>query len=217
MVYRIPIIKGRKGVALTEKKINKVFENFINKTKHTISSEANRYKSFVSKEDLVSEIVINLYNEFDKYNSKLITAHDFTKSIIKKTLSDFNIETNKSLNSKKEIKGMIKSISKVINANIVKLPKKAKIEDIRIRQRSPKIFQRSTMRTISISKALGIKAVIGQLPKDPKIRVQTLIFNRDSEIGKSWGLQDAKQWVKQNKNRIKISVDVKELLNKIGV
>ena len=82
------------------------------------------------------------------------------------------------------------------------------------------------MRTITLSKSLGIQAVIGELPNDPRTRVQTLMFNITPNIQletgskqtiKAWNLRESKEWVKAHKDRIKISINLKELLQKCRI
>lgn len=209
MTRRIPIVKHKKHENMS-KSYDEKFEEFIIELRHEISSVAKINKSILPEKEMISLIVSKLYDNFDNINKSQINIDDIVKDIIS------NIK--KSLNNKKEkqeIKTLIKKISKAIS-NKKQNIKKSKTEDIRIRQRNPKIFKKSTMKTISLSKSMGIKAVIGNLPYDNKIRVQTLIFNRDPEIGKSWNLKEAKEWVKDNRERIKISIGVKELLQKTG-
>jgi len=114
------------------------------------------------------------------------------------------------LNDKAVIKSMVTSLLTAISKKEIKKT----YNPIRIRQRDPKIFNKDTMRTISLSKSLGIQAVIGELPNDKRTRVQTLIFNRTPDEGKTWDLKEAKSWVKAHKERIKVSLDLKELLEK---
>jgi RNA polymerase sigma factor (sigma-70 family) len=115
-------------------------------------------------------------------------------------------------NTLESIREVMKSVSGALDKKIYNIQKSK--EFIRIRQRDPKIFNKKTMRTVDISKSLSIKAVIGELPNDSKTRIQTLLFNKNSKFGKSWNLKDAKNWVKSNKEKIKISIDLKDLLNK---
>ena len=104
----------------------------------------------------------------------------------------------------------IKSLSIKIDERLQQIQKSTK--EIRIRQRDPKIFDRKTLRTTNLTKS--INAVIGQLPNDNKLRVQTLIFNTDSSKGETWNLKKAKEWAKLNKSQLKISVDINDLLEK---
>jgi len=117
--------------------------------------------------------------------------------------------------TREEIKNNLQHIIKSINTqSIVKTKKEDPLRQIRIRQRDPKIFDKKSMRTIALSKSLGIEAVIGELPNDSKTRVQTLIFNKDNDNKKVWTLKEAKNWVKSHKERIKVSMNLKELLLK---
>lgn len=118
-------------------------------------------------------------------------------------------------NTKDEIKGIIKSLSSKIEEKKVTLTKSQKYENIRIRQRNPQFYKKDSLRTISLSKSLGIKAVIGNLPNDSKLSIQTLIFNRDPKIGKVWNLKESKEWVRFNKSKIKLKIDINELFKSI--
>jgi len=152
-----------------------------------------------------------------------------------KYLSDIERDLDK-MNETENVKNMIKTLMKAIGpqsmtrpVNIYDTKKRLdrfkkltepygeipkSYDSIRIRQRDPQIFDRKTMRTIELSKSLSIRAVIGELPNDPKTRIQTLIFNRDPNFGKAWNLFEAKQWTKSHKDRIKVSINLRDLLQK---
>lgn len=173
---------------------------------------AIRKEALKKMESYVRKLSPELAQEFEK-------AMYANKEDILKIVLEYLNEVSKQLdlqNNVEQVSMMTKSLLNGLkNYNLENKISKS-TEDIRIRQRDPRIFSRETLRTITISKSLGIKAVIGNLPSDNKLRVQTLIFNRNPQIGKSWNLHEAKDWVRSNKDRVKISIDVKELLQKIG-
>lgn len=181
-----------------------VMENNLNISKKLGISNVYVGKILIKAKAKMRDYIANFEKEIEKSEQ--------SNNVIKITLLYLEqiFKIIEKMNSTEEIKDLIKSINSAIEGKI------QKSEDIRIRQRDPKIFDKKSMRTVSLSKSLGIKAVIGNLPTDSKLRVQTLVFNRDPQIGKSWDLKEAKEWTKANKERIKISIDVKELLQKIG-
>lgn len=160
-----------------------------------------------------------LNNALNKMKTQL---KDVEKSVgedywdyINSIYSSYMVALEQALNKRNTLESIgevMKSITDVLENKIVKIKKSR--EYIRIRQRDPKIFNRKSMRTVDVSKSLGIKAVIGELPNDTKTRVQTLMFNMDSEFGKAWTLKEAKEWTKLNKEKIKVSIDLKDLLQK---
>jgi DNA-directed RNA polymerase specialized sigma subunit len=135
-------------------------------------------------------------------------------SILKKYIEYINYleKVSNKLNESQQLVETIKSLQKQINEKLQVIEKTKQPEDIRIRQRDPKIFDRKTLRTIDLTKS--IKAVYGCLPNDSMLRVQTLIFNRNPQKGEVWSLKKSKEWVNENKQKIKISIDVKDLLKK---
>jgi len=76
---------------------------------------------------------------------------------------------------------------------------------IRIRQKSPGLFKKGSMRTIWISKSKSIKAVIGRLKKPPKgskpisTHVQSYLF-----VKEKWTTDRAKAWVKKHKGTVNV-------------
>lgn len=79
-----------------------------------------------------------------------------------------------------------------------------KNNNLRIRQRDPKKFVK--LNEIKVDEGKGIYAVVGTMKNDMcSLRIQSLIFNTDPSRGNVWTLFEAKQWVKEHKNKIKES------------
>src|SRR3990170_1861002 len=72
---------------------------------------------------------------------------------------------------------------------------------IRIRIKSPSLFQKDSFRTIDISKSRGIKAVIGKLRGKSTTTVQSYLFDRTK-----WSVKEAKKWIKDHKSKGEFNV-----------
>lgn len=189
------------------------YEDGIPKTNREISKKLGVTSAYVGT--ILKNAIKNMKQYLNQFEDETLEKSKITKNDIIKIALKYLDKLEKALEKremKNEIKNIIKSIDDKLNNK--KIQKSKSIEDIRIRQRDPKIFDKKSLRTIHLSKSLGIKAVIGSLPNDTKLRVQTLIFNKNPEIGKSWSLKLAKSWTKENKDKIRTTIDLKELLQK---
>jgi hypothetical protein len=91
----------------------------------------------------------------------------------------------------KRKKNQRKKNQKVKKRRIMKMPVDITENYIRIRQKDPKGYTR--MRTISIDKAKGIKAIIG-VRKDGKSEVQSFLF-----VKAKWTVKRAQAWISKHK------------------
>lgn len=90
---------------------------------------------------------------------------------------------------------------------------------IRIRQRHPEKFDKSTLKTVTLSLEGGVLGVTGCLKGQAERKIQTLIFNKsENDYGiKVWTLKKAKEWVKRYKNGIRKIVNPERIINKIQI
>jgi hypothetical protein len=53
-----------------------------------------------------------------------------------------------------------------------------------------------------------------KIKNDPenRVRIQSILFNQDPSISKSWGIQEAREWIKNNKDKIKKAVEFSDFL-----
>jgi HK97 family phage prohead protease len=65
---------------------------------------------------------------------------------------------------------------------------------IRIRVRNPGDFQEGSFRTVDISTAKGIKAVMGKIKGESSMTVQSYLFDKDK-----WSVEEARAWVEEHK------------------
>jgi len=73
---------------------------------------------------------------------------------------------------------------------------------IRIRQKSPDIFQKNSFRIITLSKSRGIKAIIGRLKGETKTTIQSYLFDK-----KKWNIKSAEVWVKKHRGAIDRAIE----------
>lgn len=85
-----------------------------------------------------------------------------------------------------------------------------------ITQRKKKLFEKSTLTKINLLPELGVSFIIGKIKNDPekRVRVQSVLFNQDPSIGKAWDLPEAKNWVKNNKDKIKKAIKYSEFIER---
>ena len=239
--HRIPIYKALK-FEQNQKSSDALFEDFITTNKSFIVNFIKSQDIAPELYEKTLQIaLIRIAKNIEKYDSNLTKSVDWLEDLFSdlteipkelKVIEEKSIDIRKEVaqntvqilkafgnntnakNKLTEVKSTLTSIIKTLNQREISTTKNDPLQQIRIRQRDPKIFNRKSMRTITLSKSLGIDAVIGELPKDDKTRVQTLIFNKDNPDSRVWTLKEAKSWVKSHKDRIKVSLNLKELLNK---
>lgn len=76
------------------------------------------------------------------------------------------------------------------------MPWEVTADYIRSGHRSPKEFQEGSLRTITLSEAEGIKAVIGKPKGQDTTEVQSYLFDKDK-----WTLEKAKAWFKEHRTQ----------------
>jgi len=80
---------------------------------------------------------------------------------------------------------------------------------IRIRVKDPDAFQEGTFITKTLSEEQGIKAVMGKLPGEDTLTIQTYLFDKDK-----WTTERAQAWVDEHK---KEKEDRKKALLLVGI
>jgi len=69
---------------------------------------------------------------------------------------------------------------------------------IRIRQKDPELFIEDSFRTVELSKAKGIKAVMGKLQKAPEGKVGSMVIQSYLFDKEKWTTEKAKAWVEEH-------------------
>jgi len=78
---------------------------------------------------------------------------------------------------------------------------------IRLRQESPKDFDKKTFRTVTISPKKGIKAIVGKKPGSTKTEVQSYLFKKIK-----WDIKGAKRWEKEHSSTYGMLLSKRELI-----
>ena len=68
---------------------------------------------------------------------------------------------------------------------------------VRLRQKSPSLFQKDSFRVIALSESKGIKAVVGRLKDQTTTTIQSYLFKKDK-----WNSKDAQDWVEKHQGSI---------------
>lgn len=78
-------------------------------------------------------------------------------------------------------------------------------EYIRIRQKSPGLFDKESFKTVWLSKSKGINSVQGKLKKPPKGHEGSMVLQSYLFVKEKWTTDAAKAWVKEHKGTVNVS------------
>jgi hypothetical protein len=108
------------------------------------------------------------------------------------------------MKNKEEIRDFLKSVMRT---------------GIRIRQRHPDKFEKSTLKTITLSLDGGVLGVTGCLKGQTNRKIQTLIFNKSQNSFdiKVWSLKKAKSWLNQYKQGIRKIENPEHIIQKVRI
>ena len=88
---------------------------------------------------------------------------------------------------------------------------------IRLRQKEPSLFEKGSLRTITLSK--GVKAIVGKMKGKKTTTIQSLLFDKkvfSTKTAKAWVKTHANKFSEQKIIKVKAKMDLVKMLNQIS-